>query len=335
MRFLEVVGQEINRKSKNYKIGGLQELRKTIKKQSRLASRKIFDRRTIFENWAWHYGGRTELQFNIGIEDSFLRYGVAFSLECSQSLPSIDVLVPKMVRFNEFLNEYCEDFSDLRMWHYEGGLRSAEYMPSSIPQELIREGVFIFLGGRLDKERVDYDLILDTFDRLLSIYIFVESSQHNLPSNKGERDFRFAPGCTDKRSITSGVLVQRELDIRLLHNDYQKELYFRLSKMYGEDNVGTEVYSRGLSIDLVVKRGEDFWFYEIKTSSTARACIRQALGQIMEYSYWPGHQSATKLVIVGAVQATKEEVEYVDFLRETFGLPLEYQAFDSSDFLVV
>lgn len=55
----------------------------------------------------------------------------------------------------------------------------------------------------------------------------------------------------------------------------------------------------------------------------------------MECSYWPGHQIATKLVIVGAVQATKEEVEYVDFLRETFGLPLEYQAFDSSDFLVV
>ncbi|TFH80959.1 hypothetical protein [Pseudomonas kribbensis] len=335
MRFLEVVGEEINRISKKYKIGDLQELRKTIKKQSRLASRKIFDRRTIFENWAWHYGGRTELQFNIGIEGNFLRYGVAFSLECSQSLPSIDVLVPKMARFNEFLNEYCEDFSDLRMWHYEGGVRSAEYMPSSIPQELIREGVFIFLGGRLDKERVDYDLILDTFDRLLSVYIFVEDAQQNFSHKKGQRDFRFVSGCTDKRSSTSGVSVLKEFDIRLLHNDYQKELYFRLSKMYGEDSVGTEVYSSGLSIDLVVKMGDDFWFYEIKTSSTARACIRQALGQIMEYSYWPGHQPATKLIIVGAIQATKEEIEYVDFLRETFGLPLEYQTFDSGDFLVV
>lgn len=95
------------------------------------------------------------------------------------------------------------------MWHYEGGLRSAEYMPSSIPQELIREGVFIFLGGRLDKERVDYDLILDTFDRLFLVYIFVEGAQHNLPSNKGGHDFRFVPGCTSKRSNTSGVLVQR------------------------------------------------------------------------------------------------------------------------------
>lgn len=102
MLFWAMVGEEINRRSKNYKIGGLQELRKIIKKQSRLASRRIFDRRTIFENWAWHYGGRTELQFNIGVEDDFLRYGVAFSLECCQSLPSIDVLVPKMARFNEF-----------------------------------------------------------------------------------------------------------------------------------------------------------------------------------------------------------------------------------------
>lgn len=80
MHFLQMVGEEINKKSKSYQIGNLQTLRKKIKKQSRLASRQVFDRRTIFENWARHYGGRTELQFNNGIEGDFLRYGVGFSL---------------------------------------------------------------------------------------------------------------------------------------------------------------------------------------------------------------------------------------------------------------
>jgi hypothetical protein len=199
-------------------------------------------------------------------------------------------------------------------------------MPSSIPQERVREGVFIFLGGRLEKSRIDYDLILETFDRLLPIYLFTEGGNPRVAIKEKLFDFRFSAGCTKKLSVTSGLLTQRELDIRLKHNDYQSNLYSELSNIYGEENVGTEIYANGISIDLVVKQGENYWFYEIKTASTARACIRQALGQILEYSYWPGHQRAAKLVVVGSTVASAEEIRYIEYLRDTFGLPLEYQA---------
>ncbi|MCW3084023.1 MAG: hypothetical protein JWP12_1389 [Bacteroidetes bacterium] len=46
---------------------------------------------------------RKELQFNIGydISEQFLRYGVAFSLEASRSLPNpVEVLQPKIQLFN-------------------------------------------------------------------------------------------------------------------------------------------------------------------------------------------------------------------------------------------
>lgn len=326
MLFLAQVAEEINKKSKSYKVGKLQSIRKKINKLSRTPSSQLFDQRTVFENWGWHYGGRKELQFNIGIEGDFVRYGVAFSLECSQSLPNIDVLVPKIARFNEYLNEFCENFSDLRMWHYESDIRSSEYMPSSIPQERVKEGVFIFLGARSKKNAVDYDQILKILDRLLPIYLFTEGEVSETALKNRLYDFRFSAGCTKKPSYTSGVLTQRELDIQLRHNDYQSKLYTEMSDLYGEDNVGTEIYANGLSIDLVVKQGESYWFYEIKTASTARACIRQALGQIMEYSYWPGHQRAAKLVIVGSAVATAEETSYIEYLQKTFSLPLEYKA---------
>lgn len=326
MHFLAHVAAEINKKSKLYGVGKLQSIRKKINNHSRLSSNQLFDQRTVFEEWGWHYGGRKELQFNIGIEGDFLRYGVAFSLECSQSLPSIEILTPKIALFNEYLNEYCENFSDLRMWHYEGNGRSTEYMPSSIPQERVREGVFIFFGGRMEKSKINYDLILETFDRLLPIYLFTEGGFPRAAIKEELFDFRFSAGCTKKPSVTSGLLTQKELDIRLRHNDYQISLYRELSNIYGEENVGTEIYANGLSIDLVVKQGESYWFYEIKTASTARACIRQALGQVLEYSYWPGHQSAAKLVVVGSAVASAEEIKYIEYLRETFGLPLEYQA---------
>ena len=60
--------------------------------------------------------------------------------------------------------------------------------------------------------------------------------------------------------------------------------------------MGEEIFNGvGGSIDIVLKRPDGFWFYEIKTAKTARACIREALGQLLEYSYWPKTQKAKRL----------------------------------------
>ncbi|MBB1486792.1 hypothetical protein [Oceanospirillum sediminis] len=328
MHLLAQIAEEINKKANKYEIGNLQSIRKEIGGLSRLPSSRLFDQRTIFEEWGWHYGGRKELQFNIGIEGVDLRYGVAFSLECSQSLPSIDIIIPKIALFNEYLSDHGEHFSDLKMWHYQGD-RSQDYMPSSIPLELVREGVFIFLGGKQNKNCVNYSLILETFDRLLPLYLFTETAGYEVFDKNHDNGFHFKAGCSIKASSTSSSLAEKELNILLRHNDIQYKLYKELSVIYGKENVGTEVKVNGLSIDLVVKEDDEYWFYEIKTSSTAKACIRQALGQIMEYSYWPGHQQAKKLVIVGEVMATEEETKYLEFLRNEFDIPIEYQAINA------
>lgn len=324
MHLLAQIAEEINKKANEYNVGKLQSIRKQIGGLSRLPSSQLFDQRTVFEEWGWHYGGRKELQFNIGIEGENLRYGVAFSLECSQSLPSIDVLIPKIALFNEYLAEYGEQFTDLRMWHYQDG-RSNDYMPSSIPQELVREGVFIFLGGKQNKNCVNYPLVLETLDRLLPLYLFTEQAGNQVYATTQGHGFQFKAGCSIKASSTSGSITEKNLNILLRHNDLQYRLYKELSEIYGEKNVGTEVNVNGLSIDLVVKREDEYWFYEIKTASTVKACIRQAFGQIMEYSYWPGHQQATKLVIAGEPVATEVESKYLDFLRKEFNIPIEYR----------
>lgn len=325
MHLLGQIAEEINNYSKKYDVGNLQTIRKNIKSLSKLPSRFLFDQRTVFEEWGWHYGGRTELQFNIGIEGNFLRYGVAFSLECSQSLPSIDVLVPKIELFNEFLVESSERFSDLRMWHYEED-RSKDYMPSLIPQELVREGIFIFLGAKQELNNIDYSLVLETLDRLLPLYLFTENSKPEVSLKNIYNGFQFKHGCSIKLSSTSASLTEKKLNIRLKHNDYQYYLHRELVYIYGEENVGTEINLNGTSIDLVVKDKGVYYFYEIKTASTAKACIRQALGQILEYSYWPGNQKAEKLVVVGAPSLDKDTTKYIEYLRNKFNLPIEYRS---------
>lgn len=63
-------------------------------------------------------------------------------------------------------------------------------------------------------------------------------------------------------------------------------------------------------------------FFEIKTVPDARLCIRQALGQLMEYSYFPKVKNAQKLIVVGTGEKTQDVQEYIDSLNIDFNLPI-------------
>lgn len=78
---IHVLTHAIEGHASNYRFGQLQEIRRELKGLARV-SRTIFRDQTTFEDYAFHYGGRTELQFNIGFEDRYdgeirLRHGVA------------------------------------------------------------------------------------------------------------------------------------------------------------------------------------------------------------------------------------------------------------------
>lgn len=99
--------------------------------------------------YAYHKGGREELQFNVGFENNgeYLRYGVAFSLEPGQDLPDpTATLTPKILRFNRIIAHFPE-LSGLKMWVDEGD-RSDQLPVGPIGGQWIRNGLFIFLGER-------------------------------------------------------------------------------------------------------------------------------------------------------------------------------------------
>jgi hypothetical protein len=327
---LDSIVSEINSLAKTHPIGKLQEIRRELRGLQRPPTQDIFTSLTTSEEWAFHHGGRQELQFNIGIERlggaNELRYGVAFSLETSQTLPRIDVLIPKVKLFNDFMQLYPEQYADMRMWHYYGQ-RSTDYMPTSIPPELITAGVFIFLGKRQPLERLDYEALLNCLDRLLPLYKYTESGGALQPiSTVTVAPFEFRPGFTPRTPSATASLGARELDINLRHNVLQEALYHRLVDEYGAENVGVELPSGvGTSIDIVVRHKGKFHFYEIKTTQSPRACLRQALGQLLEYAFWPGSQEAIRLVVVGGSALDQEGTEYLCTLNKRFSLPVEYE----------
>lgn len=144
------------------------------------------------------------------------------------------------------------------------------------------------------------------------------------------RDFVFRPGHNNKKI---GVVSVRARDssskATLLHNEIQNALYVELVNQYGEKNVGTEVQTgASTSIDIVVKTEKFCWFFEIKTASSVKAAIRQALPQLLEYAYWHGGTDrADRLVIVSPLPITNDAKIYLSFLNEKFGIPIDYQQY--------
>lgn len=58
-----------------------------------------------------------------------------------------------------------------------------------------------------------------------------------------------------------------------------------LCEKYGYENVSFEHRIGGKKIDIVLRDNNSFVFYEIKSNNSAKACIRDAIGQLLEYAY--------------------------------------------------
>jgi hypothetical protein len=330
MTDIRTIAKELNAKAERYQIGGLQELRKEIKGFRRRPGRRLFSVKTIFDKYAFHHGGRSEIQFNIGFDGSdgqVLRHGIAFSFETNRTLPDIDVLRPQVRLFNEFLTLYPDRYARMRMWHWDAHGRSSNYMPSSIPSERVAKNVFVFLGLMNSIDRVDTDEILRDFDDLLPLYVYVISNGSQPPVEVVTRtSFRFTPGCTIKKLKTTAHAKDDPVDVALRHNALQLKLYQLLIDEFGEESVGTELPTgNGTRIDVVLRHTSGLWFYEIKTFNSPRACVRDAIGQLLEYSHWPNGVAAKKLIVVGENPLDSDGSQYLTTLQRLYAIPIEYR----------
>jgi hypothetical protein len=329
MPTLDEIVREVDRRSAGRPFGTLQERRRRIQNLDRRPSLVPFGSAND-EYWAFHIGGRTELQFNLGLEEGLpsgnLRYGVAFSFETSRSLPSIDILLPKAARFNDFILEHPEDVAGLWMWHFGDGreerTRVGPYAPRVISAGLFRHGVFVFLGGIGSSDSPDYDAILDTLDALLPLWEYVESHDAVASPTSVEPPLRRE---LSQRAATTGTRSELTLNIELRHNVIQRRLLDLLIEEHGEESVGVEFEATGGGrVDAIVLTRSERVLYEVKTATSARACIREALGQLLDYGCWPGRIQATRLVIVGSGARTPEAVAYLERLSGLVPLTIAY-----------
>lgn len=335
MKSISAIATSINELAHEHEFGGFQALRSQLRGSNRVRS-VIFDinKKSVNEQegWAYHTGGREELQFNIGFEEprSRFRYGVAFSLEPSRAFTNIDPLRPKIERFNEFVRLNPAALANYRMWVWKNDhIIKEDTAVRTITDDEIEQPNFIFMGRSGPIDQIDGTEILNCFRDLLEIYRFVEAESgtklQQIESTLGVAPFLFQERLSIGEGSTLGQQAQKGIAITLRSNQIKSRLC-EILKAANSGKLGDEIPSgNGGRIDLVclLPSGE-YDFYEIKPSTIAKHAIREALPQLLEYAYRSGGHKPRRLMIVS--QAPLDEVSraFLETLR-TMGLPIHYQ----------
>jgi hypothetical protein len=107
------------------------------------------------------------------------------------------------------------------------------------------------------------------------------------------------------------------------HNKLQEALKQRLINQYGEKAVEVLLEENYVDVKLVLQ--EQIVFYEVKSSSYASACIKQALGQVLAYSFHDKDSRKRKIVVVGPCPPNKEEEGIIEYVKSQLKIEFDYE----------
>jgi hypothetical protein len=120
---------------------------------------------------------------------------------------------------------------------------------------------------------------------------------------------------TQFRSVARSYLVEQK------HNKLQESLHAELVKEFGQENVRLEEDF----VDIKLTQPEYITFYEVKSSSYALACVREAIGQLLFYSIRDEDPRPKRLVVIGQYPPTPSEEEFIKKLKNELRVSLSYQ----------
>jgi len=138
------------------------------------------------------------------------------------------------------------------------------------------------------------------------------------------------PGHSSRPVSAFADLPPAQRVIALRHNAVQTELFARLTIEFGEGRVWTE-YPTGTGgyADAIVRRPDGrCYLYEIKIAGTATEVVRQAMGQLLEYSFREGGLDPMKMFVVGEPVLDDVTRRFLARLGADFKLDIGYLRVD-------
>lgn len=229
-------------------------------------------------------------------------------------VPVLDELAVALRTMRErgWIDEMKEHLDDLGI--------SSKPLNAKFAQEII--------NLRFRKQSVEFFepmLLLPPDHKLYRINRYVpldfDASANGLNANEIRIRSRRAAASALKSEADVVVAGHGEIVRSAVHSKIQNALYSYLSKKYGASCVS---YEKDY-VDLAVKSAAEVIFYEIKTANTVRSCIREAIGQLLDYAAYPHNRRAARLIVVSDVEPRSDDVAYLEHIRQKHRLNLYYQ----------
>lgn len=164
----------------------------------------------------------------------------------------------------------------------------------------------------------------------LNVYAFMRQLYDQFGDNEDKNEIvgsttrkrqRTTRRAANGRNTTTQIrTVSRSYVAEQKHNKIQEALVKLLSDKYGKDNVILEENY----VDIKLIQPDYIGFYEVKSSSYASECIKEALGQILLYSLNDADKRPKKHIVVGQYQTTDNDKKYIDFLKQNLKLEFDY-----------
>jgi hypothetical protein len=129
----------------------------------------------------------------------------------------------------------------------------------------------------------------------------------------------------NEKSVSSFERSQSaSVKVNLVHNRIQNRFIRYLMDKYPSDiNIGEKN-----RIDAKRETTDEVIIYEIKPFESVYACVRDGIGQLLDYSYQLKTQKAKRLLIVGPNKPEQHDIEFISAIKKTMKLPFGYIAFD-------
>ena len=134
-------------------------------------------------------------------------------------------------------------------------------------------------------------------------------------------------------SIFERIIEGGKIKIDPLHKKIQNAVANLLKTQYSNIQLesGTdESAKQRVDIKGFSKSEKEWHFFEVKTVS-AKRCIREALGQILEYAHYPNLDLAKKLFIVGPEPPDEKDKAYIKLLRDKYSLPIWFRRYSIAE----
>lgn len=284
--------------------------------------------------YVYQHNGRKFPQYNIALENGMFRFGIAISFQPGRDIPdpcNSYVLCNAFYRFAEYTDSVSFSTNGYKYYIYKP--KRAFVSADAIDESLIAPGNFIFFGKMVDfcNSETTWEDVCKTLNELYSMYkysIIPGVSGVSCPKTTNTTNFADEDIQTTIRKITGGVQqvanIHKKLQQRLI-----KELEMQYPKSQGYIIETEKVLSDGnRRIDVCLNQTNTtlLRYYEIKCYMDLRSCIREAIGQLLEYLMWDDKDSKeAELYIVTQHTLSKTADRYLKNLSCKYGIIIRYQ----------